>query len=343
MEQKAAKESGGSEKLLTIAVAAYNGERTLAKALDSCLRKGEDRLEVLVVDDGSTDGTARLAQGYAWRWPGAVRLLRQPNGGYGMAVQAALTAAKGRYFRTLDSDDWLEPEGLTVLLDYLQSCRADLVFTGYRTVADRGMAAQYKMPDGLDPRRVYLMDDPALGALEKYMEIHALTCRTQLLRGAELKLPPHCRYTDMLYTYCAVESARSAAFCPVMLYCYRLGRAGQSVELASYQAHAADYIRVVQAVLSRAERLPGQNPKEQMLRRRARDIAQYQIELFLRFTPGAAVWRSMAEYDRMLRREYPVISGMMQNKNTRLLRCSKYSLYILFCIWSRKKYKNSGV
>ena len=68
-------------KLLSVAVAAYNGESTLAKALDSCLTAGAERLEVLVVNDGSTDGTTRLARQYVQRRPDVFRLIDQKNGG----------------------------------------------------------------------------------------------------------------------------------------------------------------------------------------------------------------------------------------------------------------------
>ena len=109
-------------KLLTVSVAAYNGAATLAKALDSCLCDAMDALEVLVVDDGSKDNTAALAKTYEARWPGTFRLVSKPNVGYGTTITAALAQAQGRYFRTLDCDDWFSPGSLDEELAALQAC-----------------------------------------------------------------------------------------------------------------------------------------------------------------------------------------------------------------------------
>ena len=134
-----------SSKLLTISVAAYNGEATLRKALDSCLVKNADRLEVIVVDDGSSDHTAQITEEYRQQYPDLFRLIRQPNGGYGSTIEASLQAARGRYFRTLDCDDWLETASLSTLLDFLADCDADVVFTNYRTVQGRHTVREFRV------------------------------------------------------------------------------------------------------------------------------------------------------------------------------------------------------
>ena len=73
------------EKLLTVSVAAYNGAATLQKALESCLVADESLqalLDVIIIDDGSTDGTAALAQAFVQAHPGSFRLVSKVNGGY---------------------------------------------------------------------------------------------------------------------------------------------------------------------------------------------------------------------------------------------------------------------
>ena len=80
--------------VLSVVVPAYNAEAYLARALDSLIGLGDD-VEVLVVDDGSTDGTAALAQEYVDRAPGLVRLLSKPNGGHGSAINTGLDHARG--------------------------------------------------------------------------------------------------------------------------------------------------------------------------------------------------------------------------------------------------------
>lgn len=323
-------------KLLTVAVAAYNGEKTLAKALDSCLVAGAERLEVLVVDDGSTDGTARLAEGYVQRRPDVFRLLRQKNGGYGSAVTSALQAAQGRYFRTLDCDDWFDPQALLALLDRLAGCTADVVLTNYRTVLDGRVRRTFDVCAGRVPGQVYPFT--ALGGLPLDMEIHGLTFCTETLRAAGLALPRRRSYTDMAYTFCGLAAARTLVFYPLPLYNYRLGRDGQSVSLDNYRRHFSDYTEVARLVLDAAEALPD-GAQGDLLRARARDIAQYGIELLLRFPAERATRDLLRQYDGMLRSQYPATAARMHNKNTVLLRATGYACYPLMHWWACRKTK----
>lgn len=322
------------EKLLTISVAAYNGEKTLDRALKSCLEANSRQLEVIVVDDGSTDGTARIAEEYVARRPDCFRLIRQQNSGYGSTITAALALARGRYFRTLDCDDWFDPKALAGLLRYLESCRADVVITNYCTVRAEEVQQKFLTCRGKNLSRTYTFAQ--LGDTPLDMEIHGLTMRTRMFRPARLRLPTHCSYTDMAYTFAGMSAARTLCFCPVMLYYYRLGRDGQSVSLESYQKHFDDYAQVTDLVLSAADSL-SDDPHGIQMKNRARDIAQYGIELLLRFPPSAETKRRLVDYDTALRTRHPVIARRMTNKNTRLLRASGYGLYGVAQRRARKK------
>ena len=93
---------------VTALVPCYNGEATLALALDSALAQSYDALEVVVVNDGSTDRSRDIAHAYAERSAGRVRVVDQPNAGLPAARNAAIDAARGDFFALLDADDrWL--------------------------------------------------------------------------------------------------------------------------------------------------------------------------------------------------------------------------------------------
>jgi glycosyltransferase involved in cell wall biosynthesis len=85
-------------KLLSIIVPSYNSEGYLARCLDTLVRGGSE-VEVIVVNDGSTDGTARVAQGYCEKYPDIVRLENKPNGGHGSAIKPRAGACDGRIFQ----------------------------------------------------------------------------------------------------------------------------------------------------------------------------------------------------------------------------------------------------
>ena len=111
-------------KLLSIAVPSYNSQDYLDHCIASLL-PGGDEVEILIVDDGSKDRTAQIADEYERLYPGIVRAIHQPNKGHGGAVNTALAAATGLYFRVVDSDDWLDFDAYAIALATLRKLHAE--------------------------------------------------------------------------------------------------------------------------------------------------------------------------------------------------------------------------
>lgn len=345
------------DKLLTVSVAAYNGAATLQKALESCLiseEAGLHLLDVIVIDDGSKDDTAAIAQTFVQQYPDVFRLVCKENGGYGSTLNTAVALAAGRYFRTLDCDDWFDTAALEKFLYLLQGCTADAVYTDYRTVAEGQAGKVFDVCSpfvrGSSAALTISNTVPVAQALETAgnlcMEMHALTFSTSVLRSAWQPMPEHCSYTDMAYTFIGMSAVQTLCFIPQVLYQYRLGRDGQSVSMASYRAHTQDYIRVARVLLDLAEPLAQSaslSGRDLLLVQRARDVAQYLIELYLRFPPDRETGQALRRYDQMLRKNYPHIAAGMTNKNTRLLRCGNYLPYRALSAWARGKKADGGI
>jgi glycosyltransferase involved in cell wall biosynthesis len=102
-----------SDSLVTIIVAAYNGEKFLRQALECVFRQDYDPFEVVFVDDGSTDGTAEIARSFP------VRSLHQENQGLPAARNTALQVARGEFVAFADDDDLLPPTKLSVQVRFL--------------------------------------------------------------------------------------------------------------------------------------------------------------------------------------------------------------------------------
>ena len=106
------------DKLLSISIAAYNAEKTLEKAVLSCIVEDKEMLEkldIIIVNDGSEDGTYQISKMLMSKYNN-VRIIDKPNGGYGSTVNAAIEIALGKYFKLLDSDDWYDTDNLLKLL-----------------------------------------------------------------------------------------------------------------------------------------------------------------------------------------------------------------------------------
>ncbi len=124
-----------SEKLLSVAVPTYNMEAYLRRCLDSVTRDDvPPSLELIVVNDGSTDNSLAIMQEYAEKRRDIVKIIDKSNGHYGSCVNAALKVATGKYFRILDADDWYDTDGLIDLLKGLENTSSDIVVTPYKKI-----------------------------------------------------------------------------------------------------------------------------------------------------------------------------------------------------------------
>ena len=106
-------------KLLSIAIPCYNSQDYMENCIESLLVGGEE-VEILIVDDGSSDRTAEIADDYARKYPTIVKAIHQENGGHGEAVNAGIRNATGLYFKVVDSDDWVtgtDPQSAAIILE----------------------------------------------------------------------------------------------------------------------------------------------------------------------------------------------------------------------------------
>ena len=118
-------------------LAVYNGERYLEQCLDSLVNQTLSDLELILVDDGSTDSSGDICDQYAKK-DSRIRVIHQPNGGLASARQAALEASTGEYFCVCDADDWMEPDMYENLLKKALETGADVVMCGYWREYEKG-------------------------------------------------------------------------------------------------------------------------------------------------------------------------------------------------------------
>ena len=125
------------KKLLTIVVPSYNVQKYLRQTIESFLdERVLERIEVLIVDDGSQDETAKIAMEYQIKFPNSRRLISKENGGHGSTINRGIQEASGKYFKVVDGDDWVNTEDFVKLVEKLKNCNSDYVVTNYYEVND---------------------------------------------------------------------------------------------------------------------------------------------------------------------------------------------------------------
>ena len=132
-------------KYISFAIPCYNSEAYMEKAINSILVGGED-VEIIVVNDGSKDGTQKIAERYQEKYPTIVKAVEKENGGHGDAVNCGLAHATGKYFKVVDSDDWVDKEALKKILDAVKGfvdadSPVDMVMSFRRTRFSVGMTS----------------------------------------------------------------------------------------------------------------------------------------------------------------------------------------------------------
>lgn len=115
---------------VSIIIPVYNAEKYLRKCLESVINQTLQDIEIICVNDGSTDASGSILQEYAER-DQRIRILDKPNGGLVSARKAGVKEANGLYVGYVDSDDWIEPEMYSELYDYAVESKADLISSGY--------------------------------------------------------------------------------------------------------------------------------------------------------------------------------------------------------------------
>ncbi|WP_455669306.1 glycosyltransferase family 2 protein [Phocaeicola sp.] len=222
-------------KLLSIIVPTYNMELYLDKCLTSLImdEKYMDKLEVLIINDGSKDRSSELAHNYQHRFPGTFRVIDKENGNYGSCFNRGLEESKGRFLRLLDADDWFETKGLIVLLDKLENLQScDVVVTNYSFRFSNGKSKCIAY-NGVESDRIMdaaHYDFTKMGNRE-LIAMHALTYRTIFLKNIELKLQQGISYTDSEYVFFPLLNAKTIVFYDIDLYQYFFGREGQTVSM----------------------------------------------------------------------------------------------------------------
>ncbi|MDD4715520.1 MAG: glycosyltransferase family 2 protein [Oscillospiraceae bacterium] len=239
-----------SEKLLSIVVPSYNSQDYLSRCLDS-LMPGGGEVEVIVVDDGSTDRTADIAREYISRYPGIVRLHQQENGGHGAAINSGIALAAGAYFKVVDSDDRLDGEAYQQVLSKLRSIEPiDLLITNYvYEYYNDGKSYTMRYRNMFPQDKVITWDKMQRARFDQIMLMHSFIYRTELLRQCGLKLPEHTFYEDNLFAYVPLPYVKKLLYFNCNLYRYYIGRADQSVNTQVMIKRVDQQLRVTRLMI----------------------------------------------------------------------------------------------
>lgn len=241
-------------KVISAVIPCYNSEGYMEKAINTLLSGGED-MEIIVVDDGSTDGTLEIAKRYEAEYPGIVRAVHKENGGHGDAVMTGLAHAEGLYLKVVDSDDWVKEKALEEVLQKLrellkQGTAPDMFVANYvyeKVGEEKKKVIQYR--SALPQERIFTWAETGHFHQGQYILMHSVIYRTSLLRECGLSLPKHTFYVDNVFVYQPLPSVKTMYYMDINLYRYFIGRDDQSVTEENMIKRIDQQIRVTKLMI----------------------------------------------------------------------------------------------
>lgn len=221
-------------KYISFAIPCYNSEAYMANAVESILKGGED-VEIIIVNDGSKDRTSEIAHEFEAKYPTIIKAVDKENGGHGDAVNTGLEHATGKYFKVVDSDDWVNEEALCQILEVLKKFETnneeiDMLISNYvyeKEGMEHKKVIEYR--NVLPQDMIFSWNDIKRFHLGQYILMHSVIYRTEFLQLIQLRLPKHTFYVDNIYVYYPLPHVRKMYYLDVDFYRYYIGREDQSV------------------------------------------------------------------------------------------------------------------
>mgnify|MGYP002560861835 CR=1 FL=1 len=221
-------------KLISFVVPCYNSQEYMRHCIDTLL-PGGDQVEILIVNDGSSDNTAAIADEYEKKYPDICRAIHQENKGHGGAVNTGIKNATGIYLKVVDSDDWVNEYAYGEILDtlanfYKQGTVLDMLLSNYvyeKQGAKKKTVIHYR--HAIPKDQIFCWDDVGRFPVSQYILMHSVIYRTALLRECDLELPEHTFYVDNIYVFKPLPYVKTMYYLDVNFYRYFIGRDDQSV------------------------------------------------------------------------------------------------------------------
>ena len=305
-----------TELLLSFILPVYNVEAYLQECVDSILQQITPECEIILVDDGATDSSGKICDGYAAQWD-CVKVIHKENGGLSSARNAGLPAAGGAYITFVDSDDRIAPGSVAKLLDWIRSNRADLCF----------LQAEKFFPDGSRVDLGEQIESAALRGQDRTNAIAYLSSRPKYPGSAwaklyrreflvenELHFPFDRRYSeDLGFIRDCMLCAESFDAIDAPYYEYRQNRQGSITNRVT----SKNFFDLFRFVTESTERLTQNKvPKDDVSRYLMRFVGyEYSVLLYL--------YRSIPEQDRKKAleklKEYQWVLGFASGAKVRLV------------------------
>lgn len=206
-------------KEISVIVPIYNVEKYLKKCLQSLQNQNFESYEVILVDDGSTDNSRKIAEKYVEVHRDTFTVVAQENKGLSEARNTGMQYAKGRYICFVDSDDYVEESYLQEMYLCAEKTGSELVFCAFRSVDEKGNLIKDVFEQGFRAGNTYKIDDRKDLLLTQNAAWNKLY-KKEIIDKNDLKFTPGAWYEDLRFVKKYMLFASKFAYCDLVLYNY---------------------------------------------------------------------------------------------------------------------------
>ena len=300
-------------KYISFVVPCYNSEEYMEKCIESLLI-GKDDVEIIIIDDGSKDNTGKIADRYQKKYPKIVKVVHQENGGHGEGINTGLKHDTGKYFKVVDSDDWLDEESYKKLLKEIKNIDTDLVVCNYvYTYTDGRSDHTISFANVYDEGKVLTWDDIHKFKVTQYPSLHSMMYKKSVLEKSNIDLPKHVFYEDNLFIYLPLVNTKTIYYLDLDLYRYYIGRADQSVQESQMIKRSSHQVLVSEKVCTAYDLTEIENKKLRKLMTR---------ECIFLMTIGVVF--SRLAFNKEGEKQYKELWKSVKEKNPKLYRRMRY-------------------
>ncbi len=235
------------KKILSIIIPTYNMSMYLKHCLDSLLIEDEqllDTVEVIVVNDGSTDDSSYIAHKYQDKYPHLFNVIDKDNGNYGSCVNRGLDVANGKYVKILDSDDSFDIIQFSEFVKKIQTVDVDLILSDFSIVDEFGNLTKKVTYEDIKDDSILDLESCLNKKSFKRMQMHAVTYKLDVLKQMNYKQTEGIAYTDQEWIFKPLLYVKTITYFQNNVYRYLVGRVGQTVE-EDVQAKRIDQFMVM--------------------------------------------------------------------------------------------------
>jgi glycosyltransferase involved in cell wall biosynthesis len=319
-------------KVLSVIIPTYNVEKYLDNCLESFICPDIlDDYEVIVVNDGSTDKSEKIASGFASKYPNTYKVYTKSNGGHGSTINYGIEMANGKYVKVVDSDDWVDTDGFRKLVKFLKTADQDMVITNFYWIDNRTLKKKVELKKPFSDviyGRTYHFSEIADDA---YFKMHNMTVKLEILKKIP-KIDEHCYYVDLEYIFYPVPYIDTLVCFDYFVYMYRVGLPNQSMALDRMEKNVNNYETVFSSLLRYYDHLNtneiGNYYKDYLIGLLSR-AATSRIKIYLAFPYNKTIIDRLRKFDQSLNLKYPQVYKKMDNKAVLLLRKTNYKAYFI--------------